>query len=194
MDNVINSTNSVNCLESDLMPFLQKSASPNFQISQKFPWVIDANDNLNKMIGENVEGPNELLERYKKYEYILNIDKKKQINDLFKAVDEETKEQKKVPLEDIKAQIEHFEQAHYEIMTLSEDEVDFRIFRIMAKKLKDELGETAMKHKKSILDATYNYCTETVASVYKTYTEMQETITHDPINEKELIASKDFNQ
>ena len=34
MDNVINSTNSVNCLESDLMPFLQKSASPNFKISQ----------------------------------------------------------------------------------------------------------------------------------------------------------------
>jgi len=51
------------------------------------------------MIGENIEGPNELLERYKKYEYILNIDKKKQINDLFKAVDEETKEVSKVPLE-----------------------------------------------------------------------------------------------
>lgn len=34
MENVINSTNSVNCLESDLMPFLQKSASPNFKISQ----------------------------------------------------------------------------------------------------------------------------------------------------------------
>jgi hypothetical protein len=33
MDNVINSTNSVNCLESDLMPFLQKQASPNFKIS-----------------------------------------------------------------------------------------------------------------------------------------------------------------
>jgi hypothetical protein len=61
------------------------------------------------MIGENIEGPTELLERYKKYEYILNIDKKKQINDLFKAVNEETKEQCKVPLEDIKAQIEHFE-------------------------------------------------------------------------------------
>lgn len=77
-------------------------------------------------------------------------------------------------------------------MTLSEDEVDFRIFRVMAKKLKDELGDAAMKHKDRILDATYNHCTETVATVFKTYNEMQETIVHDPINEKELIASKDF--
>lgn len=92
----------------------------------------------------------------------------------------------------IKEEIEKLEQAHYEIMTLSEDEVDYRIFRVMAKKLKEELGDQAMKHKERILDATYNYCTETVASVYKTYTEMQETIVHDPINEKELIASKDF--
>jgi len=78
-------------------------------------------------------------------------------------------------------------------MTLSEDEVDFRVFRIMAKEMKKELGDQAMKHKERILDATYNYCTETTASVLKTYCEMKATIDHDPINEKELIAAKDFN-
>jgi hypothetical protein len=77
-------------------------------------------------------------------------------------------------------------------MTLSEDEVDFRIFRIMAKDLKEQLGDQAMRHKERILDATYTYCTETVTDVYKTYSSMQETIQHEPINEKELIASKDF--
>lgn len=77
MDSVISSTNSVNSLESDLMPFLQKKASPNFKISQEFPWISDANTDLNKMISENIDGPNELLDRFKKYEYILNIDKKK---------------------------------------------------------------------------------------------------------------------
>lgn len=96
-------------------------------------------------------------------------------------------------MEDIKKEIEHFEQAHYEIMTLAEDEVDFRVFRVMTKKMKDELGEQAIKHRDRILDETYKYCTETVHSVLKTYIDMQEKITHDPINEKELIASKDFN-
>lgn len=102
MDSVIASSNSVNSLESDLMPFLQKKSHPNFSIDQDFSWIVDANTHLNKMVNENIDGPNELLERFKKYEYILNIDKKKQIDDLFKAVDEETKETKKVPLEEIK--------------------------------------------------------------------------------------------
>jgi len=37
------------------------------------------------MIHGNVEGPNNLLEEYKKYEYILNVDKKQLIDDLFKG-------------------------------------------------------------------------------------------------------------
>lgn len=193
MDMVIDASNSVNSLEADLMPFLKKNHHANFSIDQEFPWIAEANDNLNKMYNENIGGPNELLDRFKKYEYILNIDKKKQINDLFKAVNEETNEVYKKPMEDIKKEIEHFEQAHYEIMTLAEDEVDFRVFRAMTKKMKDELGEQAIKHRDRILDETYKYCTDTVSQVNQTYVEMLSSIKHEPINEKELIASKDFS-
>jgi hypothetical protein len=77
MDMVIDASNSVNSLEADLMPFLQKKHKSNFSIDQEFPWIAEANGHLNKMYNENVGGPNELLERFKKYEYILNIDKKK---------------------------------------------------------------------------------------------------------------------
>jgi hypothetical protein len=128
------------------------------------------------------------LDEYKKYEYILNIDKKQLIDDLFKGGEKGVK----VPLAEIKAQIEHYDKAYYEINTLSEDEVDFRIFRVMSKKLKTQLGDKALEWKNMILDATYNFCTESVANVFKIYNEMQEKILHDPINEKELIASKEF--
>jgi YHS domain-containing protein len=77
-------------------------------------------------------------------------------------------------------------------MTLSEDEVDFRIFRVMSKKLKSQLGDKALEWKTMILDATYHFCTESVANVFKIYNDMEEKIRHDPINEKELIASKEF--
>lgn len=40
-------------------------------------------------------------------------------------------------LEEIKEKILHYEDAFYKIMTLSEDEVNFRIFRVMSKKLKE---------------------------------------------------------
>jgi hypothetical protein len=57
MEMVIDSTNSVNGLESDLMPFLQKKSNPNFQIDQNFPWIADANAHLSAMIEGNTEGP-----------------------------------------------------------------------------------------------------------------------------------------
>lgn len=77
-------------------------------------------------------------------------------------------------------------------MTLSEDEVNYRIFRVMAKKFKLELSDQATKIKDKILEAAYNYCVETVNDVYKTYTMMQDKITHEPKDERELIDSKEF--
>jgi len=57
-------------------------------------------------------------------------------------------------------------------MTCSEDEVDFRVYRVMAKKLKVQLGEQAKKVKLNILDAVYQYCNDTVNEVNKGYLEM----------------------
>jgi hypothetical protein len=41
---IIESTNSVTDLESDLMKSLQGVSSPNFFIDNEFPWVKDAHD------------------------------------------------------------------------------------------------------------------------------------------------------
>lgn len=42
MDMIIKSTNSINDLESDLMPFLQKQGYPNFKIDHDFSWIKSA--------------------------------------------------------------------------------------------------------------------------------------------------------
>jgi uncharacterized protein Smg (DUF494 family) len=142
MDMMIKSTNQINDLESDLMPFLQKLGFPNFKINKEFPWIKEALVKLNFMLDQNVGGPNELLEEYKKYEYVLNVDKKALVDDLFKGG--ENKDEKKT-LEEIEAQIQHYAQAYYEIMTLKEDEVKFNIFKVVVKRLKQDLGEQAIK-------------------------------------------------
>lgn len=51
------------------------------------------------MINDNISGPLELIESYKKYEYILNVDKKALIDDLFHG-GEDGKTKK--PLEEIR--------------------------------------------------------------------------------------------
>ena len=65
-----------------------------------------------------------MLERYKKYEYILNIDRKKLMKELFG--------ENKAPLEELRERIKHFDQANYDILNLSNDIVDFPLFRVMA--------------------------------------------------------------
>jgi len=77
-------------------------------------------------------------------------------------------------------------------MTLSEDEVDYRIFRVMCKKLKQQLGDEAQKIMDKIIEATYQHCVDTVNSVNKTYKEMQDKITYEPLNEVQLIETREF--
>ncbi len=76
------------------------------------------------MIEENIKGPMELLDKYKAYEYILNVDKKELIQSLFG--------EQKAPLEELREKIDHYRKAHEEIMNLSNDVVDFPLFRVMA--------------------------------------------------------------
>jgi len=136
------------------------------------------------MIEENIVQPNELLTKYKEYEYILNVDRKELTDSLFAG--------EKKPLAEIKEQIAHYDRAYKEIMTCSEDDIDFNIFKVVTKKLKTELGDQAAKTRDKILEATYNWCNETVVDVRKTYTLMFQKIDHDPVNERELIETRDF--
>lgn len=105
------------------MPFLQKEKQPNFPITEDFAWVVDAKSAIDAMIVENIKGPLELLEKYKQYEYILNVDKKALLKELFGG-------EEKAPLSELRSRIEHYRQAHYEIMNLSNDTVDFPLFRV----------------------------------------------------------------
>jgi hypothetical protein len=189
MDMIITATNHINDLECDLMPFLQKIGYPNFKIDHSFPWIKDATTKLKELFTDNIGEPEELLERYQKYDYVINVDKKTLIDDLFHRGENKNE---KAPLEEIREKIAFFDTTHYEIMTLSEDEVNYKLFRISAKKMKNELGERALKWKNLILETTYNYCNDTTNELKKLYFDMQSKISHDPINERELIDTKDF--
>ena len=43
-----------------------------------------------------------------------------------------------------------------------------------------------------IIEATYQHCVDTVNSVNKTYKEMQDKITYEPLNEVQLIETREF--
>jgi hypothetical protein len=77
-------------------------------------------------------------------------------------------------------------------MTCSEDDINFNIFKVVTKKLKNELGDQAAKIRDKILEATYNWCNENTIEIRKTFTVMIQKIDHDPANERELIDTRAF--
>jgi hypothetical protein len=124
---IITSTNDIHILEDELMPFINNNPDdpkkPNFELSQENAWIVEAKENLAEILKEELQGPKELMEKYKKFEYVLNEKKR----DLSKQL---INNENKATLDEIKDKINHYDNAAYEIMNLSNDVEDFPLFRI----------------------------------------------------------------
>jgi hypothetical protein len=97
--------NEFNSLEKDLVTFLKYGEVSSFSLTEEFPedyqWIVDARQQLTAMIDENVVEPEALLAKYKKYEYILNVNKKDFVNNLFKRKVVEEDDEPKASIEEI---------------------------------------------------------------------------------------------
>jgi hypothetical protein len=85
------------------------------------------------MFVDNTIGPQELLERYKQYEYILSVDKKALHKELFGG-------EEKAPLELLREKVALYDKCCFEIRNLSNDVEDFTLFRVMAASIKTNLS------------------------------------------------------
>lgn len=63
----------------------------------------------------------------------MNVDKKALIKELFGG-------EEKASLEELRNRIKHYDNAFYEILNLSNDIVDFPLFRVMAHNMKSNLS------------------------------------------------------
>jgi hypothetical protein len=93
------------------------------------------------MFEENIKEPLELLEKYKKYEYLLNVDRRELIESLFqnKLLLAETGSAK-ADIKTIRSEILKYHNAADEILNLSNDWVDTPMFRLQATKIKETLS------------------------------------------------------
>mmetsp|Transcript_43579 Transcript_43579/g.42092 ORF Transcript_43579/g.42092 Transcript_43579/m.42092 type:complete len:144 (-) Transcript_43579:2649-3080(-) len=137
------------------------------------------------MIEENIVGPNELLYKYKQYEYILNVDKKDLIKTLFKG-------EEKAPLSKLREEVTHYDTAYYEILNLSNDVVEYPLFRVMTQEMKEGLAKQALKIRDVLLDQINKYCQATALYISNTYEDMGTKILFDPTNERELVSTREF--
>jgi len=193
---IVNSTNAVTDLESDLMKSLMGDKKPNFPIDQEFPWCKDAMAKIQSMFDENIKEPLAILEKYKQYEYLLNVNKNELIDSLFHNKERAAEEggSEKATLEEIGEQIQKYHQAAEEIENLTNNHIDTPMFRVVATKIKDTLANQALKIRDKLIDAVQKWCFDTVNHIDNTFREMQKQIQTQPTNEKELVFIREFIQ
>jgi hypothetical protein len=81
-----------------------------------FPWCTDAIQQIRAMFEENIKEPMEILEQFKKYEYLLNVDKKELVESLFNNKERiEAGESGKASIAEIREAIEKYHSAAEEI-------------------------------------------------------------------------------
>lgn len=127
------------------LPREDKDKRANFPITDDFSWIVDAKAKIMAMTEANTVGPLALLQQYKKYEFLLNVDEKQVKKDLFNnaALEEETGS-KKADIDTIKAEIMKYHVAADEILRVSNNMMDFPMFRVQANKIKDKLYRSAI--------------------------------------------------
>ena len=124
--------------------------------------------------------------------------KKKLVNDLFenfiKAQEDEDApvEKGKAPYEEIHKMITEYHIAEYEILNISNDNIDFTMFRVLAQKIKSELYNQCHAIKTKLLEAVDQWCKDSVNHIQTTYSDMGEKIKNPPQNEKELVEIREF--
>lgn len=146
IDQIVASNNEFTTLEAELFRFLKMEERPSFDIprdeaqmkQRDLGWIVEAKNDISRMVRENMVGPQALLDEYKQYEFVLNVDTHELCDSLFNAPDMEYSKQN---LETIRAEIERFYNAEEEILNVSNNFMDYPMFRVKAEKLKNLLAK-----------------------------------------------------
>lgn len=197
IDQMVASNNEFTTLEAELFRFLKMEERPNFDIprdeaqmrQRDLGWIVDAKQEISRMVRENMVGPQALLEEYKKYEFVLNVDERDLLESLFDVPEMQYSKQ---DLETIRAEIERFYNAEEEILNISNNHIDYPMFRVKAQKMKTELARKAASIRKKIMKKTYDWCTKSVETIESTYKQMELKILSIPPDEKALVEIKEF--
>lgn len=197
INQIVASNNEFLTLEAEMFRFLKMEERPNFAIptsdeelrAADLYWIVEAKQAISKMVKENMVGPQALLDEYKKYEFVLNVDSDELLESLFNVPGNLYD---KAPIEDIREQIERFYNAEIEILNLSNNHMDYPMFRIKAEKLKTGLAAKAAKIKDKIWNRCNKWCTTSVMEIDATYTNMEKRIRSTPQDEQQLVDTIEF--
>lgn len=185
IDWIKDSTNRIINLETDLVPFMNIPKTPVYELTEESEVILQAKQQINKMLNRYTEGPKALLEKYKKFEWIGKLKMSDFLGNLF---------DKKPDIEKIKVELSRLRNARSELWVTSNDLVDYEIFQIECQEFKSVVMKKIDDTANSILKRMADFCEQEVASIDKEYQQICEKVMTLPKNEDELFELKRFTK
>jgi hypothetical protein len=157
--------------------------APIYEMTEANSWVVAAKEEINALLAEYSAAPQAILNEYKKYEWIVQLDIEKYLTTLFSE---------KPTTETLTNLISDIRTAIYEVQNVSNDYVDFNFFQVESERLKFKVKEKGEKAVHKILKRISKYCIEQVNTVLDEYSNMKERLDTVPQSEEELFDLKSF--
>ena len=187
LDELVKVSSSVNILETeDFNVFLDAPKKPAYQLSLDTKEIVDAKKRIKVIVDECIKGPIELLNKFKKYEFLMTT----HIQDIAKFINAEPAPS----IEELRKKLEEYDRAGYEVQTLAIDDVQFTMFQVNTKIVKEYLTHRANKLKNCLLDLINKYCMRAISEIHTAYSDLQTKVEDKPTSHegyKELKACVD---
>ena len=168
----------------DLIIYLNNDKTPAYEASVTESYIVDSINKIEQMIKLESQGPIKLLEKFSKYNFVLQI-KKSTIKDMF--ID------KKYPKpNDLRKLISDLVLAKFNLQKETNNEVFFSLFLVETKKLKQLLVERIDSLVKYINEETSKFCIDNIKNISERFDNMIKSFKKVPKDEKELLDQKKF--
>ena len=183
IDWIVEATNKIISLEADLVPFMNIPKTPVYELTEDNPWVVTAKEEINSLFERYTEGPQEMLAKYKEFEWIGKLNAKDFIQKLMNT---------NPSTDRLRDELAKLKEAKDKLSVFSTLEVNFELFQIQCEKFKTALRKKIDKAKHTYLDTISKFCADEITSIHSSYDFIAKKVMTLPTNEGELFELKQF--
>ena len=182
---MIKSINSIPLLgNNELIIYLKSSNDPSFEANDKMEFIKTSIDKIAKMIDRESQKPDDLLNKFKKYQFIADM-KKSEFTNIFKGETLPT-------IPELREKLRRLAEAKFEIQNLAINHVKFPMFQVKTAALKKYLGDRSTELMKELLNSISSYCIEGITKIDSDYESIEKRLKKPPKDEKDLVDLKAF--
>ncbi|KAM3134228.1 hypothetical protein pb186bvf_013648 [Paramecium bursaria] len=196
---LVESVNQFNKLEKDLVPLVDidygredKGKVKAYEITQDNYWIQWAIKQVYHYVTIGFEKPNELLQKFRKYSFLLEKSSTSLMKQLFGDSTSTTIAITNLDQDIIQQKLQDFIDAKYQIQRLCLDEKNEQFFQIRTRIAKENLISKANEVISQILSKCAEIVKHNVTQIGAEYQLMQTLLTKQPKKESELIDLKNY--